>query len=150
VREPCIGIRMTLDDIDIDEHAREHKNLSELASSVRNAMRSALQRASPCLLEPVQILRFELPQESIGDISKLVASKRGDIVEMQQHEGRMVVDAKFAVAEMIGLSSDIRSSTEGKVSFSVVRQLFEPVPQDIQESVLLSIKRRKGFFVAGT
>jgi elongation factor 2 len=147
------GIKMTLVNASIPSDSLKG-NLSAVKSSIesslRNSMRDAMKHASPALLEPVQTLRFEMPPEYIGEISKLIAGKRGSILDIDQTEIRVTIKAKLAVAETIGLASDVRSVTGGKASFSVVEQNFELVPEDMQEKLVYQIKKRKGLFVSST
>ena len=63
---------------------------------------------------------------------------------MQQEENHITVKAKLPVGEMFGLSSDLRSSTEGRGHFYVVDQLFEKLPMELQAKVSEQIRSRKG------
>jgi elongation factor 2 len=144
-REQCLGISITLVDIiDPDSELESIRDLPSLAPMVRNAIRDAIRIAGPILLEPVETLQFELPASYVGEITQLIAAKRGDVEDMKQTEMRMTLRAKLAVSQMIGLASDVRSVSEGKASFSVMAQDFMPVPLDQQDEIIRRVRRRKG------
>jgi translation elongation factor EF-G len=77
-------------------------------------------------------------------MTKLVGGKRGQMLNVSQEAGGAEMKAKVPVAEMIGWSSDLRSSTEGRGISSLVDQLFEKVPAGMQEEVIKKIRDRKG------
>ena len=80
----------------------------------------------------------------MGEITKLLQSKRGQILDIRQTSGHVDIQAKLPVAEMIGLASDLRSATEGRGNFSMIDQSFERVPHNLQPEVIRNIRDRKG------
>ena len=100
--------------------------------------------ATPAMFEPVQVYILECPTEFLGAMSKLVSSKRGQLLDVIQEEAGATIKAKLPVAEMIGWSSDLRSATEGRGVSSLSDQLFEPAPRDLQQDVIRKIRSRKG------
>ena len=96
------------------------------------------------LYEPVQVLQFDTPTRFMGEVSKLLSSKRGQMLEMDSRGEFTTIKGKLPVAEMFGLSNDIRSSTEGRASFSVVDQGFEKLPNELQQKIINQIRSRKG------
>ena len=100
--------------------------------------------ATPALFEPVQTLLVEGPEQFMGDLTKLIQGKRGQIINIDQGTGHFAMKVKLPVAEIIGLASDIRSATEGRGTFSMVDQTFERVPVNIQPEVIKRIRDRKG------
>ena len=101
-------------------------------------------RAFPDFFEPIQILQFESPIEHMGDISKLIQNRRGQLLDMSQEGSRLTVKAKMPVGEMFGLTSDLRSATEGRGHFYVIDQLFEKLPMELQGKLAEQIRKRKG------
>jgi elongation factor 2 len=101
-------------------------------------------QAGPLMFEPVQLLQFEAPVEFMGEISKLISSKRGQLMDMQQEGAQIVVKGKLPVGEMFGLSSDLRSATEGRGNFFVLDQNFEKLPEELQPKIIGQIRSRKG------
>jgi len=96
------------------------------------------------LLEPLQTHLIEVPNNFLSAVTKLVGSKRGQMLEVKQDESDSEMKVKLPVAEMIGWSSDLRSATEGRGSSSLVDQTFERVPAGLQAEVIRKIRQRKG------
>lgn len=142
-REPCVGLRVSLTDCSLHEDAI-HRGPAQMYPAVREGIRGAIMQAGPVLYEPLQIMRLEAPTEYTGELSKLVSSKRGQLLEMKQEEDQVVVIAKIPVGEMIGFSSDLRSATEGRGNSSLVDQMFEKLPIELQEKIRNQIIQRKG------
>ncbi len=142
-REPCVGLKVSLTDCSLHEDAI-HRGPAQMYPAVREGIRGAIMQAGPVLYEPLQIMRLEAPTEYTGELSKLVSSKRGQLLEMKQEEDQVVVIAKIPVGEMIGFSSDLRSATEGRGNSSLVDQMFEKLPIELQEKIRNQIIQRKG------
>ncbi len=142
-REPCLGVKVRLMDCKLHEDAI-HRGPAQMYPAVREGIRGAMALASPVMFEPVQTLRFEAPAEYMGEISKLISNKRGQLLDMQQ-EGEMVtVLGKMPVGEMFGLSNDLRSATGGRGNSSLVDQTFERMPGELQNKIIRQIRERKG------
>lgn len=142
-REPCGKLKISLIDLRLHEDAI-HRGPAQVYPAVRDSIRASIVTASPVLLEPIQTLLLEGPIDHMGNLTKLMQSKRGQIMDIQQGSGYVVIKVKLPVAEMIGLASDIRSTTEGRGSFSMIDQSFEQVPRQLQDQVVRSIRDRKG------
>ena len=83
----------------------------------------------------------------MGEISKLVQNKRGQLLNVKQEGTSMSIRAKLPVAESLGLASDLRSATGGRGSYFLVDQMFERLPGDLQPRVAQRIRERKGLKV---
>ena len=142
-REPCIKLKVSLVDIKLHEDAI-HRGPAQVYPAVRDSMRMAMATAKPVLYEPMQMTLFECPLQYMGSVTKLIQSKRGQLVDVQQTAIDCQIKAKMPVAEMIGLASELRSETEGRGSFSMVDQSFEKMPASVQEQVVRQIRNRKG------
>jgi len=92
-------------------------------------------------------MEFEAPEEYLGDLSKLIGNKRGQLIDVRQENMLVIMKAKLPVAEMIGLSNDLRSCTEGRGTQFVVDQSFEKVPEELQDKISSNIRSRKGLKV---
>jgi elongation factor 2 len=143
VREPCFGVKVILDDVKLHEDAI-HRGPAQLYPAVREGIRGAMNLARPIIFEPVQTMSFEAPVEFMGEISKLIQNKRGQLLDVQQEGEIITVTGKLPVAEMFGLASDLRSATEGRGSSSLVDQNFERLPEELQGKVISRIRERKG------
>ena len=142
-REPCMRLKVSLVDIKLHEDSI-HRGPAQVYPAVRDSMRMAINSSAPVLFEPVQTLLVEGPLDFMGEITKLFQSKRGQIVNIEQLPGHIVVKVKLPVAEMIGLASDLRSATEGRGNFSMIDQTFEKTPSEVQAKVIKQIRDRKG------
>jgi len=142
-REPCGKMKISLVDLKLHEDAI-HRGPAQVYPAVRDSMRGSIATAGAFLLEPVQTLLFDGPLEFMGEMTKLVGAKRGQVIDIKQGAGHVEIKSKLPVAEMIGLASELRSATEGRGNFSMVDQAFEKVPPQIQPEVVKKIRDRKG------
>lgn len=142
-REPCMKMKVTLEDIKLHEDAI-HRGPAQVYPAVREAITESMRNANATLLEPLQVHVIEVPDDFMGAATKLVGSKRGQMLDMTQEAGMSQIKAKIPVAEMIGWSSDLRSATEGRGTSSLLDQQFEKIPQSLQEDVIRKIRERKG------
>jgi elongation factor 2 len=141
--EPCIGVQVCLMDAKLHEDAI-HRGPAQLYPAIREGIRGEMMTAGPLLFEPVQVMLFEAPAEYTGELSKLISNKRGQMNDMQQEGDQVTIKAKLPVAETLGLSNDLRGSTNGRGIFSLIDQNFEQLPHELQQKVIKQIKDRKG------
>ena len=142
-REPCLKVKVMLTDMKLHEDAI-HRGPAQVYPAVREGIRGAMMTARPILFEPYQILRIEAPSDFLGEISKLISNKRGQLLDVQQEGVLSIIKAKLPVGEMFGWSSDLRSATEGRGSSSLIDQMFEKLPEELQDKVVRQIRDRKG------
>ena len=142
-KEPCIGVKVSLMDAKLHEDAI-HRGPAQMYPAVREGIRGAIMQAGPVLFEPLQIHVIEGPVDNMGDISKLVANKRGQLLEMNQQGIQVVCKAKLPVQEMLGWSSDLRSATNGRGTSALLDQEFEKLPGELQDKIRNQIVSRKG------
>lgn len=111
---------------------------SEVAfrSAAIMALREAVRAARPTLLEPIMKVEIVTPDEHLGDVIGDVNGRRGRIKEMAAQEGVQIVQAEIPLAELFGYSTGLRSLTRGRASYSMEPARFEPVPQNLQESIV--------------
>ncbi len=142
-REPCMKLKVSLMDCKLHEDAI-HRGPSQVIPAVREALINAIMDAQPVLFEPVQVIQIEGPMRFMGEMTKIIQSKRGQLLNVDQEGEHVSIKAKIPVAEMFGLSNDLRSATEGRATFFVVDQLFEQVPKELQDKLIKQIRERKG------
>jgi len=142
-REPCAKLKISLVDLKLHEDAI-HRGPAQVYPAVRDSIRMSIESATPTLLEPIQTLLVDGPLSYMGNLTKLLQSKRGQILDIEQTPGFVEIKVKLPVAEMIGIASDIRSATEGRGNFSMIDQSFERVPAGLQPAVIKGIRDRKG------
>ncbi|MEM4719461.1 MAG: elongation factor EF-2 [Candidatus Pacearchaeota archaeon] len=142
-REPCTNLKVSVVDMKLHEDAI-HRGPAQVYPAIREAIQNAFKNASPVLFEPVQTHLIEVPTEYMGEVTKLVTQKRGQILEAKQEGIVSFIKAKMPVAEMIGWSSDLRSATGGRGVSSLVDQVFEKLPNELQQKIIQQIRNRKG------
>lgn len=142
-KEPGTKVKVRLMDTKLHEDAI-HRGPAQVLPAVRNAIRGAMLNAGAVIFEPLQVLQIEAPADFIGEISKLVQNKRGQLLDMTQEGEHITVKAKLPVAEMFGLASDLRSATSGRGSHFIVDQMFERLPNELQQKIIKQIRERKG------
>lgn len=142
-REPCMKIKVSLTDTKLHEDTI-HRGPAQVYPAVRAAIRGAMSQANTVIFEPLQELQIEAPAQYMGELSKLVSNKRGQLLSMDQHGEQLTVKAKLPVAEMFGLASDLRSATGGRGNSFIVDQAFEKLPEVLREKVIQQIRQRKG------
>ena len=141
--EPCINVKVRLMDCKLHEDAI-HRGPAQMYPAIREGIRGAMSTAKPVIFEPIQTLRFEAPEVYMGEISKLIANKRGQLLDMQNEQDAVIVMGKLPVGEMFGLSNDLRSATGGRGQSSLVDQNFERLPGELQDKIVKQIRERKG------
>ncbi len=142
-REPCFGVKVIMSDLKLHEDAI-HRGPAQMYPAVRESIKTSMMSAGPSIFEPMQTHLIEAPVEYTGDVTKLVMNKRGQVLELTQEGALSMVKAKLPVAEMLGWSSDLRSATGGRGTSSLVDQVFERLPSELQDKVIRQIVQRKG------
>ncbi|MCK5606608.1 elongation factor EF-2 [Candidatus Pacearchaeota archaeon] len=142
-REPCMKMMVKLKDIKLHEDAI-HRGPAQVYPAVREGVQGAMKTAGATLLEPLQIHVIEMPDRFLGPVTKIVGSKRGQMIGVEQDGSMAEMKAKLPVADMIGWSSDLRSATEGRGTSALLDQLFEKIPPQMQDGIIKKIRTRKG------
>ncbi|MFH1248557.1 MAG: elongation factor EF-2 [archaeon] len=143
-KEPCMKLKISLIDTKLHEDAI-HRGPAQVYPAMREAIKEGMAKAAAVLFEPVQIYAIEVPDQFMNEISKLVTTKRGQILDVStEGSAGPVIKGKIPVGEMMGWASDLRSATEGRGVSSLVDQLFERVPTGIQPELLRKIRERRG------
>ncbi|RZN49973.1 elongation factor EF-2 [archaeon] len=141
--EPTTKLLVKLMDTKLHEDAI-HRGPSQVIPAVRQALFAAILSAQPVLEEPLQKLFVTAPQDFMGSVTKLIQSRRGQILDMTQEGELTTVIAKTPVAEMFGFTGDIRGSTEGRALWTTEQLGYEPLPRELQEPIVREIRMRKG------
>jgi elongation factor G len=113
----------------------------EIASS--QALRKGMTEASPILLEPIVKLTINVPEAYTGEVMSDLNVKRGRILGMTPQDKYTVVEAEVPQAEVQRYAQDLRSLTQGRGSYSMEFDHYEPVPQNIEQRVIQEAKRAK-------
>ncbi len=142
-KEPCAKMIVKLVDAELHEDA-VHRGPAQVIPAVRYAIHQAMLKGGATLLEPKQILRIDTPQEYIGNVTAEINNRRGEIINIEQEEASAIITAKIPVAELFGFESALKSATAGKGFQSLVDVVFEPIPKELRDEVVLRIRERKG------
>jgi elongation factor G len=100
------------------------------------AFKEAARKASPVLLEPVMAVEVTVPEEHMGTIIGDINSRRGRIEGMEHAAGSQVIKAMVPLKEMFGYVNDIRSSTQGRASYSMQFARYEEAPRMIADEII--------------
>jgi len=131
---PVVGVKVAL--IDGSFHSVDSSDLAfEQAAAI--AVEKAGHKAGPVLLEPVMRLQVILPEANFGAVQGDLLAKRGLITNCRVHGKMRVIDAKVPLAEMFGYSSEIRSATAGRGTFTMEPLSYEKVPEQIAKQIIL-------------
>jgi elongation factor 2 len=142
-KEPCMKVLVRLVDATLHEDAI-HRGPAQVIPAVRDAIRQAMLQADPILYEPVQTIRIDSPAQFMGSLSKIIQSRRGQLLDMQQEGESIVAKAKIPVADMFGFTDALRGETEGRAFWFLVDSKFEKLPKSLQDAVIKKIRERKG------
>ena len=130
---PVLDIKVTLYDGSYHE-----VDSSEMAFKIAGSMaiKEAMAKANPVLLEPMMKVEVIVPEEYMGDVMGDINSRRGRIEGMELRSGAQVVNAYVPLSEMFGYATDLRSNTQGRGVYSMQFDHYEAVPNSIAEKVL--------------
>ena len=117
---------------------------SEMAFKIAGSMavRDALAKADPVLLEPTMKVEVTTPEEYMGDVIGDINSRRGRMEGMELVAGAQIVTAYVPLAEMFGYATSLRSSTQGRANYSMIFDHYEEVPASIAEEVVGDKKKK--------
>jgi elongation factor G len=130
---PVRDVRVTLTDgsyHDVDSNEMAFK----IAGSM--AFQDACKRADPVLLEPIMKVEVLVPQEFMGDVIGNLNGRRGKIHGMKVRAGSQAIDAAVPLSAMFGYSTDLRSRTQGRATYSMEFDRYEQVPRQIAEEII--------------
>ncbi|MCL4147833.1 UNVERIFIED_CONTAM: hypothetical protein GTU68_051139 [Idotea baltica] len=134
---PMVDVRMTLLDgkfHDVDS--------SEMAFKIAGnmAMKQSARRAKPVLLEPVMAVEVVTPEDHMGDVIGDLNSRRGRVGQTEARGLNKVVTAEVPLSEMFGYSTDLRSKTKGRATFSMQFGNYQKTPGSVQEEIVRRIR----------
>ncbi|MAX65664.1 MAG: elongation factor G [Bacteriovoracaceae bacterium] len=137
---PFIGVKVILVDMKYDED-----DSNELAYTIAASMafKEACQRAGLALMEPFMALEITTPQESAGDVISDLNTRRGKILSMSAKGDKEIIQAEAPLAEMFGYSTDLRSKTQGRASFSMSFKHYEKLDHNLAKQIL----EKRGIYI---
>ncbi|AFZ47991.1 translation elongation factor 2 (EF-2/EF-G) [Cyanobacterium stanieri PCC 7202] len=130
---PLIDVKVTL--IDGSYHDVDSSEMAfKIAGSI--AIRDAVKKAQPVLLEPMMKVEVEVPDNYVGDIIGDLNSRRGIIEGMETESALAKVSAKVPLETMFGYATDIRSKTQGRGIFSMEFSKYAEVPENVAQGII--------------
>lgn len=130
---PVVDIKVTL--VDGSYHEVDSSEAAfKIAGSM--AIKDALKKSNPILLEPVESVEVETPEQYMGDVMGNLSSRRGKIEGMEDRQDAKVIRAKVPLGEMFGYATDLRSQTQGRASYTMQFDSYEPVPNAVREEIV--------------
>ena len=116
---------------------------SEMAFKLAASMgfKEGARKAGAVILEPVMKVEIETPEEYMGDVIGDINKRRGQVNNMGDRGGNKIIDAFCPLAEMFGYSTDLRSQTQGRATYSMEFDHYDEVPKNVSEEI---IKQRNG------
>ena len=111
---------------------------SEAAFKVAGSMaiKEALRKSDPILLEPVESVEVETPKEYMGDVMGNLNSRRGQIQGQEERGMATAITALVPLSEMFGYATDLRSATQGRASYNMQFDSYRPVPKSVSEEII--------------
>ena len=130
---PVVDVKVTLFDGSYHE-----VDSSEAAFKIAGSMaiKDALKKSDPILLEPMMAVEVETPEQYMGDVMGNLSGRRGKIEGMDDRSGNKVIRAKVPLGEMFGYATDLRSQTQGRASYTMQFDSYEPAPKSVTDEVI--------------
>jgi elongation factor G len=134
---PVVDVKVTL--IDGSYHEVDS---SEMAFKIAGSMgfKEGCAKAGPVLLEPIMSVEVVVPEEYMGDVIGDLNSRRGRIMGMESRAGAQVVASMVPLAQMFGYATDLRSSTQGRATYTMTFDHYEQVPKSVSEEIIAKVK----------
>ena len=135
---PLIDVKAKLYDgsyHDVDSSEAAFKVAASLA------LRNAASKAGAVILEPIMKVQVTTPEEYLGDVMGSITARRGSMEGMEDRAGAKVINSFVPLSEMFGYATTLRSSTQGRGTFTMVFDHYSPTPKSIQADI---IKKRGG------
>jgi elongation factor G len=130
---PVVDIRVELVDGSYHE-VDSSESAFKIAGSM--AVKEALRKSKPVLLEPMMAVEVETPEDYMGDVMGNLSSRRGQIQGIDDRGGAKLIRALVPLSEMFGYATDLRSSTQGRAAYTMQFSSYEPVPKNIAEEIV--------------
>ena len=142
-REPLRGVKGILIDAFFHEDPA-HRTLAQIIPMLHRALLGAELTANPSLYEPIMKMQVQVPTELIGAVTGVIASKRGQVTNIDQREYYSVVNGFIPVSETFDLAQILRGATAGRAFWQTQFSHWQLIPKSILTSVVSEIRRRKG------
>jgi len=114
---------------------------SEMAFKIAGSMgfKDGAKKAAPVILEPIMAVEVVVPEEYMGDVMGDLNSRRGKVLGMDSRGGAQVINAEVPLSNMFGYATDLRSSTQGRATYTMTFHHYEPVPKTIADEIIARV-----------
>ena len=130
---PTLDVRVEL--VDGSYHDVDSSEVAfKVAGSL--AIKEALRKSDPILLEPMMAVEVETPSEYMGNVMGGISSRRGMIQGQEERGSAVAVKANVPLSEMFGYATDLRSNTQGRASYTMQFAHYAPVPKNVAEEII--------------
>ena len=134
---PLVDVKVSL--IDGSYHEVDSSEMAfKIAGSM--ALKDGAKKAQLILIEPIMSVEVVTPEEYMGEVIGDLNSRRGKIQSMEQRSGAQVIKSMVPLAEMFGYSTDLRSKTQGRATYTMQFSSYEEVPKNIMEGIVAKVK----------
>jgi elongation factor G len=130
---PMVDLRVSL--LDGSYHEVDSNEMAfKICASI--AVKDAISKAKPILLEPIMKVEVVVPLDFMGDVIGDLSSRRGKVKGMLERSGAQVIDAEVPLSEMFGYSTTLRSMSQGRATYTMQFSHYERVPGAVSEEVV--------------
>ena len=128
--------------VELVDGAYHDVDSSEMAFKIAGAMvfKEAARMASPVLLEPIMAVEVVTPEDYMGDVMGDLSSRRGRIEGMEARGNTQVVRAQVPLSDMFGYSTDLRSKTQGRATYTMQFHSYQQVPDSIAKEIVARVR----------
>lgn len=141
-KEPVMGSKFVITDATVHVDPA-HTGFSEVFQMTLAGLHTTFLTSEPQLMEPILTIDIKVPNDFVGNMSKVLTQHRGMILDMIPQGENTRIRGKIPTAETIDLADEIRSNSSGKAFFGYEFSGFEPVPTNLKEEIIASIRERK-------
>src|SRR3954447_15277648 len=115
---------------------------SEMAFKIAGSMalKKAVRQAKPVLLEPIMRVEVVTPEDYMGDVIGDLSSRRGKVEGMEQRGTSQVINSQVPLSEMFGYATDLRSRTQGRATYTMQFDSYQPTPAFVQEAIVARVR----------
>jgi len=130
---PILDVKVTIDDGSY--HEVDSSDMSfKIAASI--AVKKAVEKAEPILLEPIMDLEVIVPEEYLGDVIGDITTRRGKILGIEPRFDAQIISAEVPLAEMFGYATDLRSLSQGRAIYTMEFLHYNDVPKELTEKII--------------
>jgi elongation factor G len=137
---PVVDVRVIV--YDGKTHPVDSKDIAfQIAAA--HAFKESCEKAKPALLEPIMNVEFTIPEESMGDVTGSLSSRRGRVLGMDSESGSQIVKAQIPLEEMYKYANELKSLTGGRATYTMTFSHYEVVPSNIVQKIIEQGPKKK-------